>query len=285
MIFDWELIREGLTPETVGYGVVLPMAIVGLATAMAHRLPAERGGLLGLVSASALALAVIIGYAALNLGPLVVRHFGNKWLPHLVVLAVPAGWYAGRNGPASTTGLIMGMTALAAAFPLEAYSLVMQVFWAVVLGYASWVSAMTLLYARLPSSVRALSMVLTAITASMVLFAAGLSRMTHIAGLLGSACSGATVVFLWRGDSKNRLVRGLAPGFAVLLSGLMFCGYLGQGALLPPSVYVLVALSPVALLVSRLAPEGSPWWRGGIPALLVLIGVQAVVLIRVIRAT
>jgi len=65
----------------------------------------------------------------------------------------------------------------------------------------------------------------------------------------------------------------------------MFCGYLGQGALLPPSVYVLVALSPVALLVSRLAPEGSPWWRGGIPALLVLIGVQAVVLIRVIRAT
>jgi hypothetical protein len=285
MIFDWELLREGLTAETIGYGVLLPAVITGVALALAHQLLPSYRGMMGLVASAALATAILSGYFALNLGPLVVRHFGNKWLPHLTVLAIPAGWYAGRNLAASSTGLILGVTSFVAAVPLEAYSLVMQIFWATVLGYASWVSGMALMYARLPSSVRALSMMVTAGTANLVLLAAGLSRMMHLAAMLAAASFGASSVFLVLGDRESRLVRGLVPGFAVLLTGLMFCGYLGQGAQLPPSVYALVALSPAALLLTRIGPEGVRWWRRGVISLVVLGGVQGAALLRVIRAT
>lgn len=281
MIFDWELIRSGLTAETIGYGVMLPaLWVLGL-TLLADRSLGRWREHAGFATAVALALGVLSGYFALGLGPLWVRELGNKWLPHLTVLAIPAGWYAGRRTDAASVGGVMAITAVASAAPLESYSLVMQLFWAAVLGYASWVSAMSLLYARLPSALRAFAMTMTATTASLILFAAGLSRMMQIAGLLVSISMGAVVAFLMVGDRENRLVRGLVPGFSVLLTGLMFCGYLGQGAQLPPSCYALIALAPTALLVSRLPILAAKWWHGAIPAMLLLLGLLSAALTRV----
>ncbi len=282
MVIDWQLIRDGLTVETVGYGVVMPAFITFGIIAATHRWLRDSSEAHGLASASALALAVFAGYFALKLGPLWVRELGNKWLPHLAWLAVPAGWYAGRRQEAPAVGGAMAVTAVAAAVPLESYSVVMQMFWATVLGYASWVSAMSLMYARLPSVLRTFAMTMTGTIASLILFAAGLSRMTQIAALLVSISIGATVALIVFGDPGNRYVRGLAPGFSVLLTGLMFCGYLGQGAQLPPSCYALVALAPTALLVSRMAATSAPWWYGGIPAMLALIGLLSAAMTRLI---
>src|SRR5258708_37430101 len=103
-------VLEQATPESVGLGVVLPAALTAGARAVGTKLPARYRGLIGAV---ALAGGVCAGYFALGLGPVSKWIAGNHWLPHLTLLAIPAGWAASRSRPFRFAILVLTITAFA----------------------------------------------------------------------------------------------------------------------------------------------------------------------------
>jgi hypothetical protein len=84
-----------------------------------------------------------------------------------------------------------------------------------------------------------------AVAAAAVLLYAGIASFTELAGVLVGTLAGAAVA-AYRNPGRPYL-RGIVPGFAVLLVGLLAEGYLNTSAQVPWVSFVLVALAPLLL--------------------------------------
>src|SRR5713226_2278532 len=90
---------DDLAIRAIGLGVLLP-AFVSAAVVIAFAFLGPRwqgAGALG--GPLALAAAMWAGYFTLELGPFTPAGTGWEWLPHLAVLALPAGGVVARSRP------------------------------------------------------------------------------------------------------------------------------------------------------------------------------------------
>jgi hypothetical protein len=273
---------DGLKFNDVALGFVLPGAIVLTVLFAAARSP-RHAGLLG---ALAFAEAVFAGYFALELGPLIPSDPGNRWLPHLALLAVPAGWLAGFARPAHFVWPMLMVTAVACAAATVPDWIGMMILWGVMVGYASFGGTLGFVYADIGPTAHSLALLATSMAAAFMTLQASMTRLSFICPILvATGLAAFTSVILGNRDPERAALRGISPGFVALVNGIMFSNYLGSSSNVPPSCYALVALAPIGLFVGRLPlVRRLPKFGPGLAALCAVIAVLAIAVARAAMA-
>jgi len=242
-----------LSVADVGLGLLLPAALAAEAVAANPRSRFQPWrGAVGLLVAFAAA------YFTLELGPARPERAGSRWLPHLLVLAIPAGIIAARTRPWWFIATALALTGAAAGPLIVRDWWGMAAFWSVALGYVVLASAGGVLATRWPAAALAAAVGAMSAVAGYVLMEAALPRMAQIAGILGATAGGACLASLLPGrDPEGRAVRAMIPGFMVFLAALMFLAKVETYANVPPHVFAAVALAPAVLVLRRLHPFAS----------------------------
>jgi hypothetical protein len=204
-----------------------------------------------------------------------------SWLPWLAALAGLAGLAALL--PLKRDWARRGMTALAVLLvaALSAWLLVpeFETLRALRPYYVGGgAAAVLLLWAvldplagRQPGGRIPLLLACVAVAAAMVILLAASMKLATLAGPLAGALTGCTVVGFRYPDRDD--LRGMLPGFAVLLVGLLLQGYLTRGAEEVPGVsFLLVLVAPLLLWVG-----GRGRWGGWLQAAAVLLPLAAAV--------
>jgi hypothetical protein len=208
-----------------------------------------------------------------------------SWLPWLAVLAglavllpLKGGWL--RRGVTALAVLAMGGTTawlLVPDFeslrPVRSYylgggSAAVLLLWVVLDPLAEWQPG-----GRVP-----LLLACVAVAAAVVILLSGILKLATLAGPLAGALTGCAVVGLLSPD--RGCLRGMLPGFAVLLVGLLLQGYLTRGAEDVPAIsFLLVPVAPLLLWVG-----GRGRWGGWLQAAAVLLPLAAAVILAVLSA-
>lgn len=257
----------------MGLGLLLPAAIAAEAVAAD-----SRPRWLGWRGALGLAAAVAAAYFALDLGPLRPSEPGTRWLPHLLVLAVPAGVIASRPRPWWLTASALGLTGAAAGPLLLADGMAMQALWGVALGYAVLFSGGAMLATNWSAPRLGVVLTANAAVAGFVVFQAAMTRLSFIAGALFAACAGATAIVCWARRLAEPALRAMVPGVVLLIVGFMFSAYLQSLGELPPALFAALALAPSVLFLRRVPVLGrkAPWVADAVAAVAYAAALAAV---------
>src|SRR5438093_851828 len=205
---------DEFTIRAIGLGVLLPTgasaAVVGLLVRCWPRLAALGGPV-------ALAAGVWAGVFTLDLAPLTPSGPGWEWLPHLAILALPAGWAVARSRRLLVlpVGVITAVVSVAMIVPKWPPLTRENVAWTLALGEMALVLAVVLVRVvpLLPKTAVVAAMILVMTTISLVLFAAGNARFAQTTGVVTAALGGAALVVTFiRQDVAETIVRGLIPG-------------------------------------------------------------------------
>ncbi|MCI0458629.1 MAG: hypothetical protein L0Z62_16830 [Gemmataceae bacterium] len=261
--------------EALGYGLLLPAAVTAATLMLApwlgirHAAVAER-------SAGALALGAsfAIGFVVLE-GSQVARTNPWFWLPFLALIAgglglvdlLPSFPSRGRWGVRALVAVVAAWLLVPSFLepfrPQRPVGVAASIFilWALLEPLAE----------RQPGGWFPLLLSLVALAGSVVLQESGNSRFAQLLSLLAGALGGCALVSWWY--PHRSLLRGMIPGFAVLLPGLLFLGYFSAD--MPLVNFLLVMAAPLALWLSVLGPvdKMKPRWRILIQAVAVLVPV------------
>jgi hypothetical protein len=266
--------------EVLGYGLLLPAAVAVAALLLAlsfSKRPADRAERLG--GALALSGGFAAGFAAFE-GSVVSRTDPWFWLPLLALLAVVVGLSEG-NPPVPRVvswglrALLAGLTGwlLVPAFLEAARSQWLGVLAALV--FILW-SLLAPLSHRQPGGLLPLLLSLIPAVGGVVLEASGNLRLALLSGVLAGTLGGCTLIS-WRCPQRP-LLRGMIPGFAVLLPSLLFLGYFYIEMLLPS--FLLVAVAPLFLWVGALLPRTmTAGWRMVLQTVAVLVPLAVAVVL------
>jgi hypothetical protein len=216
-------------------GVLIPAAVFGgWATRGQHS-----------ITGIAFGVGFFAGYAALGFAPLVPTD-SCHWLAYLP-LAV---------------GLLMklGRWVCLAALLLSGWLLVptwenferapwigVVALTVLVLGFG-----LALISRKFPGRLLSVLWLLTFAACAVVLIDSGNAKFAQLAGVAASLL-GVCVLITWFGSSPS-LMSGVAPGWAVLLAGLLWNGRFGSFSEVPLASYLLVMLAPLASLLMLLPP-------------------------------
>jgi hypothetical protein len=268
--------------KAIGLGVLLPGLIAAFFLLAARRAGRWWAPIEAIGGPLALALGFLAGCLAQDLVPLRPARAGWQWIPYLPLLAVPAGWLCARARWPEATFLAMATTAFAAAFPIIPGFNSMRVtnsFWAFALGEASLLLCLVLQRsaAYFPPVLFAAALAACSIAQSIVIMESGWASMAQISGLIVGIMIGAAAAALPRlGAFHAAAVRGMAPGFAAISTGIVFSAYLDSSSDVPGGCYAIVLLAPLTLALSVLPPikRLSSRWQVGIPltTLALLLG-------------
>jgi hypothetical protein len=207
-----------------------------------------------------------------------------SWLPTLVLLAGLAPLLPMKGGP-----LRRGLTALTALLVAGATA------WLLVPNYEAMqatrpyyvggaVAALLILWAALdplaerqPGGRVPLLLTCVAVAAAAVLLGAANLKLATLTGPLAGALTGAALVAYFNPDRRH--LRGMVPGFAVLLVGLLLQGHLEASDEVPRLGFLLVLAAPLLLWVG-----GRGRWAGIIQTAAVLLPLAAAVLLAALSA-
>jgi hypothetical protein len=138
-------------------------------------------------------------------------------------------------------------------------------------------AALDPLAGRQPGGRLPLLLACVAVAAAVVILLAASLKLATLAGPLAGALAGCTVVG-WRYPNREYL-RGMLPGFAVLLVGLLLQGHLTGGAEVPLVCFLLVLVAPLLLWAG-----GRGRWGGWLQAAAVLLPLAAAVALAALSA-
>lgn len=258
--------------EVLGYGLLLPAAVSVAALLLALSFSKDRADLAErLGGALALSGGFAAGFAALEWS-VVGRTDPWLWLPLLALLAVAVGLVERVAGlPRAVSwvlrALVAGLTAwlLLPSFVEAARSQWLGVIAATV--FVLW-GLLAPLSERQPGGLLPLLLSLIAVVGGGVLEQSGNLRLALLSGVLAGTLGGCALVS-WRCPQRP-LLRGLIPGVAVLLPGLLFVGYFNGYTPLPS--FLLVAAAPLTLWVGALLPRTmKAGWRMVLQTAVVLV--------------
>jgi len=277
--------------EALAYGVLLP-GFVSACVLILGFLATRRESAVRVVGAVAFASGFLAGYVALCRvffdKPLLKFDDPWQWLPVWATAAVAADlfdlplakrWLAGGALRLLVALAVVSVAAdylvpeTAARTPNEApmkevrptlvlgTKLVLAIAW---LGLA-WVAA------RSHGGLFPFLLALPSFAGGAVLEMGGSGTYAQLAGLLGGVLLGCAPLAWWK--SAVPLARGLVPGVAVVLPGLMLNGYLDSFVPIPSASYWLVALAPLTLAAGTLPPvrRTTPLRRCTILAIVMLL--------------
>jgi hypothetical protein len=259
--------------RAVAVGLLFPAAVCSALlfafTAFARRWR----GMASFAGPIALALSIWAGFFGLKFGSFFPDDSGWVWLPHLAAIAVPAAWiaaYSQRRWLALAVGVVVaviGMATVIRDWPIYAIdpqktpaklssnpTLQLRTNLGQTAALAEGVVLVAIILLRvaplLPKSANVLAMMATIGTVSSILFAGHNAVFAQTAGAATAALGGAALIVAILGSEKGEIaVRGLIPGFAIILIGFLYAGYDNsfETRLLP--CYPLAAFSPIALTI------------------------------------
>jgi hypothetical protein len=246
-------------------GMVLPVVVCAATMIGAWRPWRPDASIAGglWAGAVALGLAFVPAFLAVEQWPGLPPHVTWHWLAWLAAIAAVAGvtdamvrWpTAVRLLGAATLAAVCGRL-LVGDWVDHAWS------WRAVTAAVVAVVAVLVNVAaeRRPGAAVPLSMCVAALGASVVLLGSGSAKLAQLAGAL-AACLGVAVALSWWRPNVS-LSRGGVAVIAVLLPGLVLSGYFSSYSEIPPWVYVLAAVAPVAAWPAALIRlEGLRAWQ------------------------
>jgi hypothetical protein len=249
--------------QTLLLGALLP-AVLALAPLLVLRLRPGAGDVAQRAAgAMALGVGFLAGYAALGGEPLRPAE-PQDWLPALALLAGAVGTLEGlpRTPTALGWALRLGVAGLAAWLLLPQWLAAKPTAWQWQLGIGAAIlglwAALDALAARRPGNWFAPLLALTAAVGAAVLMCASTAKFAQAAGVLAATLAGAALAI--RGQFLP--LRGLVPGVAVLLPGLMAEGAMNTFSDVPLASFALVAAAPLMLVA------GGRGWRVATAAVL-----------------
>jgi hypothetical protein len=269
----------------VSLGGLLPAAVAALALVMSLRWGGRRSEAVRRVgAAAALGLGYLAGWGALRLSwgdPPLRPTDPWHWLPFLALIAVLTGlhdlstalersrlgqayaalaqflhaWRADRPGPLAW--VVRVVVAAVSAWMLIPAGQELRLAWVVGLGVfilLTW-SVLDPLARSWPGPLLPGLLAVVAAEVAALLFLAGSAKFAQLSGVLAAVLAGAAVV-AWRVPAVP-LLRGMAPGVAVLVPGWLAGGYCAIFSLAPLTCFLLLAVAPLALVVAmpRRRPE------------------------------
>lgn len=250
-------------------GALLPV-LLALAPLLALRLrPGAGDAAARAAGALALGAGFLAGYTALG-GASLRPAEPQDWLPTLALLAGTVGPLEGlhRLPPALGWGLRLGVAALAAMLLLPNWLAAEPAGWRWRLGIGAAVfglwTALDALAVRRPGNGFAPLLALTAVAGAAVLMCASTAKFAQAAGVLAATLAGTALAV--RGEPSP--LRGLVPGVAVLLPGLMAEGAMNTFSDVPFASFALVAAAPLMLCAG-----GGRGWRAATAAVLLPLAV------------
>ena len=269
--------------ELLLYGVLVPVAVCGLALAAMQR-PWRAVGAGGNRWAGALAHGggYIAGYAALFGWPTLPPHEGWQWLAYVAVIAIAGGLIDASPGPAIVArwGVRLAVAALSAWLLVPGW-MDARPLWVPVLGatiLALW-WVLRGLAGRASGACLSLVILVALVGAGGVLVQSGLARFGQLAVALAATFGARWLIVLWNRSAGEDFGVWAVP--AVLLPGLMFTGYFNNYSEVPAAVFILAALAPLAACVGDIAPlrrlTGWPATLTRTAAVLMVAGVAVAV--------
>jgi hypothetical protein len=269
-------LRAFVVPAVVSFVVLFPFLL--------------RKGTDRVSGALALAVAYFAGYFAAGYlekwAPLVPTTTKDEWswLPTLVLLAGLAPLLPVKGGPLRwgvtvlAALLVAGATAWLLVPDYEAMQATRRYYvgGAAVAVLVLW-GALDPLAERQPGGRVPLLLTSVAVAAAVVLLGAASLRLATLAGPLAGALTGAALVAYFNPDRRH--LRGMVPGFAVLLVGLLLQGHLGASDEVPRLGFLLVLLAPLLLWVG-----GRGRWAGWIQTAAVLLPLAVAVILAALSA-
>jgi hypothetical protein len=264
--------------EVLGYGVLLPAAVAAVTLLLALGLGKRRSAAAErLGGALALAGGFAAGFAALEWEQ-VQRTDPWFWLPFLALLAVLADQV--DLIPSVAIGVRWTLRALGAG--LTAWLLVPAFLeatrpqWLMIVEAAVFLlwAVLDPLAVRQPGGLLPFLLGIVAVAGGVVLVDSS-ARFAQLMGLLAGTLGGCALISWW--FPQQAFLRGMVPGVAVLLPGLLFLGYFYAEMSLVNCLLVVAA--PLALWISVLLPSKMrAFWRMLIQSVAVLVPVGLAVL-------
>lgn len=112
---------------------------------------------------------------------------------------------------------------------------------------------------RLPPVALTSVLAILAVASAVVIESAGFGRLALMSGVLAAPFGGCALAF-WRWEEEGAF-QGLIPGAAVLFPGLLLHGHFHNYMDVPTTSFLLILLTPPALLAVTLLPFSERAWR------------------------